>query len=95
MNTIKCKNCGEEIEIDKALEGQIEARILAAERHKHQEELEKVKAEQEITLAKERTAATDLAKKQLEGEKELLRKQAEADLELEKKKIAQGDRKCN
>ena len=89
MNTIKCKNCGEEIEIDKALEGQIEARILAAERHKHQEELEKVKAEQEITLAKERTAATDLAKKQLEGEKELLRKQAEADLELEKKKIAQ------
>lgn len=78
MNTIKCPNCGFEIEIDKALEGQIEARVLAAERHKHQEELEKVRKEQK-----------ELADKQLEGEKELLKKQAEADLELEKKKLAQ------
>lgn len=89
MNTITCTNCGEVIEIDKALEGQIEARVLAAERHKHEEELEKVKAEQAVTLAKERKTAEDFANKQLEGEKELLRKQAEADLELEKKKIAQ------
>lgn len=89
MNTIICPNCKKEIEIDKALEGQIEARILAAERHKHEEELAKVKSEQEIVLAKEREAAASLAKKQLEGEKELLRQQSLADLDLEKKRILQ------
>lgn len=89
MNTITCTKCGETIEIDKALEGQIEARVLAAERHKHDEELAKMRAEQEAMIAKERAAASDLANKQLAGEKELLRKQAEADLELEKKKIIQ------
>ena len=89
MTTITCEQCGKVIEVDKALEGQVEARILAAERHKHQEELEKVKLEQESILAKERIVAADFAKKQLEGEKELLKKQSDADLELEKKKIAQ------
>lgn len=89
MNTITCTNCGQEIEIDKALEGQIEARILAAERHKHEKELVKIKAEQEAAIAKERSAATAVANQQLEGEKELLRMQAVADLELEKKKIVQ------
>jgi hypothetical protein len=89
MNTITCTKCGETIEIDKALEGQIEARVLAAEKHRHEQELTAVKREQEALLIKERTAASDLAKKQLESEKELLRKQAEADLEHEKKKIIQ------
>ena len=89
MNTITCTTCGETIEIDKALEGQIEARVLATERHKHEEELAKVKAAQEAILTKERADAASLAKKQLEGEKELLRLQVEADLDLEKKKLAQ------
>jgi hypothetical protein len=89
MNTITCTNCGQEIEIDKALEGQIETRVLNAERHKHAEELAKVTVEQEARILKERTAASEFAKKQLEGEKELLRKQAEADLEHEKKKLLQ------
>lgn len=89
MNTITCTTCGETIEIDKALEGQIEARVLAAERHKHEQELVTIKQEQEAAILKERTAASDFAKKQLEGEKELFRKQAEADLEHEKKKIIQ------
>lgn len=89
MNTITCSSCGEQIEIDKALEGQIEARVLAAERHKHNEELTKLKLEQDQLLSKERTNAAELTKKQLAGEVELLRKQAEADLDLEKKKLAQ------
>jgi hypothetical protein len=89
MNTITCTNCGTEIEIDKALEGQIEARVLNAERHKHSEELVKIKAEQETLLARERVAASDIARKQLEGERELIRKQSEADLELERKKMLQ------
>lgn len=77
------------IEIDKALEGQIEARVLSAERHKHEEELDRVRKEQEVLLEKERAVASEFAQKQLNGEKELLRKQLEADLELEKKRLTQ------
>ena len=78
MNTITCPHCGEAVEVDKALEGQIEARVLAAELHKHDEELAKLKAEQEVSVAKASQAASEFAKRQLEGEKELLKKQAEA-----------------
>jgi len=89
MNTITCPHCGKDIEIDKALEGQIEARVLAAERHKHEMEITKIQADQELLVAKEREAAALLAKRQLDGEKELLRQQVAADLEIEKKKIEQ------
>ena len=43
MNTITCPQCNHQIEVDKALEGQIEARVLAAEHKKHEAELAKVK----------------------------------------------------
>ncbi len=89
MNTITCPHCGKEVEIDKALEGQIEARVLAAERHKHEIEIAKIQADQELAIVKEREATALITKKQLDGEKELLRQQAAADLELEKKKIEQ------
>lgn len=89
MNTIACPHCGKDVEVDKALESQIEARVLAAERHKHAEELTKLKAEQETAMAETAKAAARLAEKQLAGEKELLQKQVAADLELEKKRIAQ------
>ncbi|HEX7632855.1 MAG TPA: DUF2130 domain-containing protein [Candidatus Saccharimonadales bacterium] len=86
-NTIVCTNCGTTIEIDKALEGQIEARVLAAEQHKHKEELAKVKAEAEDQAQKDKNAAAERLRKQLESEKELLKQQAEADFELAKKKL--------
>lgn len=76
MNTIKCTSCGQEIEIDKALEGQIEEKVLAAERHKHQEELEKIKSELN-------SKAEDQVKERLELEAE---KSKEA-LEYEREKI--------
>lgn len=88
MNTITCSHCGEVIEIDKALEGQIEARVLSAERHKHQQEMDRLKTDQEALIDKERKNASQMAERQLAGEKELLQKQAAADLELEKKRIA-------
>ena len=75
--TIKCTQCGTEIEITAALQGQIEAQVLAAEHKKHEAELERVKAD-----------ANSLLKKQLADERELLGKQAEADLELAKKRLA-------
>lgn len=89
MNTITCTHCGTKIEVDKVLESQIEERVLSAERHKHAEELAKVKTEQEAVVAKERADASAMAEKQLTGERELLQKQAAADLDLERKKIAQ------
>lgn len=76
MSTITCKNCGEEIEISAALQGQIEAQVLAAEHKKHEAELAKVKLEAEQS-----------AKRQLSNEKELLAKQAQDELELAKKKL--------
>ncbi len=33
MNTIECTKCGNVIEVDKALAGQIEGRVLAAAEH--------------------------------------------------------------
>ncbi len=50
MNTITCTTCGTHIEIDKALEGQIEARVLEAANHQHQTELAKIKAEAEQSV---------------------------------------------
>lgn len=89
MNTITCPHCHKEVEIDKAFEGQIEARVLATERHKHDGEITKMRAEQEALIIKEREAAATLAARRLEGEKELLQQQAKADLEHEKKKLEQ------
>lgn len=89
MNTITCTACGEQLEIDKALEGQIESRVIAAERQKHEAELASLRNEQETAIAKQKAVAAEMAQKQLDGERELLRKQAEADLELEKKRIEQ------
>lgn len=78
MNTVVCPHCGKQVEIDKALEGQIEARVLAAERHKHEAEMVTLRIEQEQRMAK-----------RLEADKELYRQQAAADLEIEKQKLEQ------
>lgn len=90
MNTVDCSHCGATIEIDKALEGQIEARVLAAERHKHQAALDSLKQAQADALAKERQTAAELAQRQLDHEKDYLRKQAEADLAHAKKQLEQN-----
>ena len=54
--TIRCKKCGEVIEISEAIQHQIEERILASERSKHQKELKEIKKqaqEQAIQKSKE------------------------------------------
>ncbi|HSX00020.1 MAG TPA: DUF2130 domain-containing protein [Patescibacteria group bacterium] len=85
--TIKCTNCGEEIEISAALQGQIEAQVLQAEHQKHSAELEKVRTEATAKAKKDTDAALELAKKQLAGEKDILKKEADAELELAKKRL--------
>jgi hypothetical protein len=82
MNTIKCTNCGFEIEVDKALEGQIEARVLAAEHKKHEAELAKVKAEAAEAAKKDAETDLEIAKKKLEGELVSGQKKAAAAQEL-------------
>ncbi len=65
MNTITCTNCGQQIEIDKALEGQIEARVLAAAHQKHELELVRVKQEAEEAAQKKVLARQEEAMKAL------------------------------
>lgn len=90
MNTITCSHCGTKIEIDKALEGQIEARVLTAERHKHEAELTNVK-KRAAELANEQLKSrleheTEKSKQLLELEREKMKHQ----LESEARKQAQN-----
>lgn len=76
MNTIKCPHCGKEVEIDKALEGQIETRVLAAAHKEHEAELAKVKER-----------AAELANEQLKNRLELETEKSKQALELEREKM--------
>lgn len=76
MNTITCKKCGIEIQIDKALEGQIEAKVIAAERHKHETELAEVKRR-----------AAEYANEQLKNKLELEEQKNRQALEFEREKM--------
>ena len=76
MNTVTCPHCGNPVEIDKALEGQIEARVLEAEHKKHEAELARVK-EQAATLANE----------QLKARLELADQKSRQALELERERL--------
>lgn len=88
MNTIECKQCGNVIEIDKALEGQIEAQVLAAEHKKHEAELATVKAEAEASAKKIADAATERARKEAADDLEIAKKKLEAELTSSRKKAA-------
>lgn len=87
MNTITCTTCGTNIEVDKALEGQIEARVLAAAKHSHEAELIKIREDAARFVKAERETAAAASKTQLAAEKELLQQQLAADFDLAKKKL--------
>lgn len=87
MNMIHCKQCGEAIEVSAALQGQIEAQVLAAERGKHQRELDRVMAEAAEAASLERTATQAMTQKHIDGERELLRRQSAAELEISRKQL--------
>jgi hypothetical protein len=88
MNTIICKNCGLKIEIDKALEGQIEAQVVAAEHKKHEAELAKVKSDARAESQRMAEAATEQVKKDAADELEITKKRLEASLLSSQKKAA-------
>jgi len=90
MNIIKCQNCGTEIELDKALESQIEARLSARIDERHRRELLKVKSDAEA--AAKRTAQ-DFVNEQIQK----VRKQADEEhrlKELELQKQLSGTKKA-
>ena len=98
MNTIACAKCGEEIEISSALQGQIEAQVLAAAHEQHARDLQRVKQEVEAAATKVSQAAIAEAKHQADAEREIMRRslgseaalfkqQAEADLAMERKRL--------
>jgi hypothetical protein len=87
LNTIICSNCGKDIEIGAALQGQIEEQVLQAAQAKHEAELQRVQKEAAAEAKRSTQAATALAQKQLAGEIELARKEAQADLELARKRL--------
>ena len=88
MNVIVCKQCGVEIEIDKALEGQIEARVMAAEHQKHALELERVKNEAAAAARRSTEAAMKLARSEADTELEIVKNQIESDILSSQKKSA-------
>lgn len=76
MNEITCEKCGNKISIDKALTGQLETQIRAAEHQKHEAELSKVKER-----------AAELANEQLKGRLEIEAEKSKQALELEREKL--------
>ena len=92
MNTIVCSSCGAEIEIDKALEGQIEARVLAAEHQKHAADLTRVKNEAAADARRSTEAAMELAQKEAQIELEIIKKRLESEvLSAQKRATAEHD----
>lgn len=65
---IKCKYCGRENELSEALEHQIEGQVLATERKKHQEEINKIKTEVEEQTKKKTAIDFELNLKRIQEE---------------------------
>jgi hypothetical protein len=83
MDTIACPSCGEQIQITQALKHQLEEKIIAAEKTKHKEELEKVKAQIIIQTEK---------RLKVESQRDLEKSETEIKL-LEKKLAKEKDEK--
>lgn len=83
-NTIKCKKCGNEIEVSEALKHQIEEQVLKTLKEEHKAEIEKAK----------KSAEEDFEKKfrsQFQAELKILEKENEAEKESNKKLLKQMD----
>lgn len=92
MNTITCTNCQQVIEIDKALESQIEQRVLAAAEHKHAEELQRVQKESEALANKRAAAVSEQLRKEAAEDLDIARKKLESELaSVQKKAVAEQE----
>lgn len=87
MSVIICNECGIEIEVTAALQGQIEQQVLESARKQHQQEIQRIKEEAEATTKQAGLAAREMADKKLAGERDLLMQQAKADMDLAKQRL--------
>jgi hypothetical protein len=89
MNTITCPHCGKPVEIDKALEGQIEERVLAAAHKQHEDELAEVKAQADERANGQLKAKLEIAEERNKQTLDLERERLEAEFEGKSKKDSQ------
>lgn len=105
-NTIKCKNCGEEIEVSEAITHQIEEQVLASIKTKHRKEIEDAKKLAEENAEKKineefKIRLTKLQKENKEEEEKIkkeVKKQSDEEhrfKDLEKEKKLQDALKVN
>ncbi len=88
MTTISCKQCGIAIEITEALQGQIEAQVLASEHARHEQELLQVRRETEVSAQSVIQSAANAARKQAEEEIALTKSRLEAEAASAQKRAA-------
>jgi hypothetical protein len=74
MDTIPCPNCGKQIQITQALKHQLEEKIIASEKIKYKDELERVKAQIAIQTEKRLKAESQKDQEKSETEIKLLEK---------------------
>jgi hypothetical protein len=102
-NTIKCKNCGAEIEVSEALKHQIEEQVVASLETKHKADIEEVrkkvekeaskKAGKELEEEKERNKKlSGQLEELLEEVRKLRRKDEERDIEMKKKLLDEEEK---
>ena len=84
-NSIKCPNCGEQIEITEAFTHQIEEQVMATITVKHKSELENAKRNAEEEASKRSKELTNQISELLDEKKELKEKAEEMEIEMKKK----------
>jgi len=82
VNIIKCKNCGQELEITEAIEHQIIEAALVSEREKHRKELDEIQKKADATARTEMETVVKRLQQDAAGEKERNKKLQEQLLEL-------------
>ncbi len=87
MNTITCTTCGTTIEIDKALVGQVEAEILAAEHKKHEAEIVKMMAEAEAKFVADKKRLEQAANEKIKSQEEINSEKLRQEIELERQRL--------
>lgn len=73
-NTIKCKNCGNEIEVSEALAHQIEEQLLASIKEDHEKALNEAKKNAEEIVRKKIEEQIEIERRDRENENQELRK---------------------
>lgn len=89
MSQITCPECGASFELDLAMESRIEAKVLKAEREKHEKELKKAIKQADVEADKKLKDRLAIEEKKREDALELERERIRAEIESSSKKQTQ------